>query len=313
VGVTSTAAGPAAALSAFAEAVGSEGPVAVEGGRTAWSVGGLPADGVRLVRAPAGVVAVEPAEMTVRALAGTTVADLQSALAEVGQCVNLGEPPPGATIGGVLAVGRSGWRRLGWGPLRDTLLQTRSVSADGLVVTGGGPTVKNVTGFDLPRLFVGSLGTLGLLGEALFRTRPLPPVERWLAGATDPFALRRALHRPTALLWDGTTTWLLLSGHAADVDEQSAIARRAGLAEVAGPPPLPPHRQSLPPAALRQLGAADGPFVAEVGVGVVHRARPVPVPAPAPVGVELHRRLKDVFDPRHRLNPGRSPLALEVA
>jgi FAD/FMN-containing dehydrogenase len=193
--------------------------------------------------------------------------------------------------------------------LRDTLLQIRSVSADGLLVTGGGPTVKNVTGFDLPRLFVGSLGIFGLLGEALFRTRPLVQVERWLAGPADPFALRRALHRPTSLLWDGTTTWALLTGYDVDVDAQSAIAARFGLLDCAGPPVLPPCRQSLPPGALAELDpAVDGPFVAEVGVGIVHRSRPLPPPPLSAPVIDLHRRLKDVFDPRHRLNPGRSPL-----
>jgi len=297
------------ALTAFAEDVGDEGPVAVEGGRTDWLVGGEPAPGTRLVRAPAGVLRVEPAEMTVSVLAGTRVADLQAALAEVGQCVNLGDPAEGATVGGVVAVGRSGLRRLGWGPLRDTVLQVRVVSAEGLPVTGGGPTVKNVTGFDLPRLLVGSLGTLGLLGEVLFRTRPLPQAERWLAGPADPHQLRAALFRPTSLLWDGTTTWVLLSGYDVDVDAEGEVARRFGLVDVAGPPQRPPHRQSLPPGALARLGAVDGAFVAEVGVGVVHRATPVPPPSPGAEVVELHRRIKAVFDPRGRLNPGRDPLA----
>ena len=70
---------------------------------------------------------------------------------------------------------------LGSRRVRETPLQLRYVSADGRLVTGGGPTVKNVSGYDLPRLFVGSLGTLGLLGEVLLRTDPVPAVSVWLA------------------------------------------------------------------------------------------------------------------------------------
>ena len=73
-----------------------------------------------------------------------------------------------------LAVGHSGIRRLGWGPVRDTVLEVRYVSADGRLIKGGGPTVKNVSGYDLPRLFVGSLGTLGIIAEVVLRTRPVP-------------------------------------------------------------------------------------------------------------------------------------------
>ncbi|HET9612442.1 MAG TPA: FAD-binding protein [Acidimicrobiales bacterium] len=224
-------------VSAFASDVGppAAGPVTAVGGRTQWHAGGPPPGpdvAGREVRAPAGVVAVEAADMTVRVRAGTTVADLDAALAEVGQTVAL-PPWPGATVGGVLAVGHSGLRRLGWGPVRDAVLEVRYVAADGAVVKAGGPTVKNVSGFDLCRLLVGSLGTLGLLAEVVLRTRPLPAAERWLAGEADPFALVHRLHRPAAVLWDGVTTWVLLDGHPADV---AAQARVTGLAEAGGPP-----------------------------------------------------------------------------
>jgi glycolate oxidase FAD binding subunit len=327
--VTAAAAG-VDPVDAFAGEVGpaGAGPVVALGGRTQWAVGGAvdPAAGAREVRAPAGIVAVEAADMTVRVRAGTTVAEVDQALAEVGQTVAV-PPWPGATVGGVLAVGRSGLRRLGWGPVRDAVLEVRYVSADGTVVKAGGPTVKNVSGFDLCRLLVGSLGTLGLLAEVVLRTRPLPPAERWLAGEADPFALLPRLHRPASVLWDGTTAWVLLDGHPADVEAQSALAAREGLSEVAGPPDLPPYRWSLRPSELPTLapdrGAAGtaaarepggttpdgGRFVAQVGVGVVHRDRPPPPAAVAPGVAELHRRLKDLFDPTGRLAPGRDPLA----
>jgi FAD/FMN-containing dehydrogenase len=299
------------ALEAFAREVGppAAGPVVAVGGRTQWDEGGPVDAEAREVKAPAGVVELEPAEMTVRVRAGTTVADLDAALGEKGQCVAL-PAGPGATVGGVLAVGRSGIRRLGWGPVREALLELRYVSADGTLIKAGGPTVKNVSGFDLCRLMVGSLGTLGVFAEVVLRTRPVPAVERWLAGETDPFELRRRLYRPACILWDGVTTWLLLDGHPADVEVETKVA---GLAE-ADPstvPGLPPHRWSLRPTELpalpERLGA--GRFIAEVGVGIVHAHEPAPNRSVDPAVADLNQRLKAVFDPTGRLAPGRSVLA----
>ncbi len=298
-------------LLAFAELVGArpDDRVAVEGGRSQWDVGGPPADGVRLVRAPEGVVDVNPAEMIVQVRAGTTVSALLERLAPLGQTVALPDPAPGvSTVGGVLAVGRSGIDRLGRGHIRETLLQARIVTAEGLLVTAGGPTVKNVTGFDLARLLVGSLGRLGLVADVLLRTRPLPERSVWLAGPTDPFALRDALHRPASLLWDGTTTWVRLEGYGADVDAETATCAAAGLAPVDGPPELPGNRISFRPRDLAGLAArAVGPFVAEVGVGVVHATWSAPPTTVDPVVDALHDRLFDLFDPHGRLNPGRDP------
>jgi glycolate oxidase FAD binding subunit len=290
-------------LSAFAAEVGTDDPVTCVGGRTQWDVGGSADPAGREVRAPAGIAEVVPDEMIVRCGAGTLVAELQDVLAQVGQLVALPDAP-GATVGGVLAVGRSGPLRLGRGPVRDTLLQARVVTAAGEVVKAGGPTVKNVTGFDLCRLLVGSLGTLAFLGEVILRTRPRPEVHRWWAGPADPFDLRRRLYRPAALLWDGSTTWVCLEGDAADVAAQAALAPE--LTEVEGPPPLPAGgRGSLPPGELRRLDPAEQAFVAEIGVGVVHLDRPAPARPMDPVAATLQRRLKDDFDPTGRLNPGR--------
>jgi len=297
-------------LKAFAREVGgvSAGVVVAVGGRTQWNVGGAVDDGVREVRAPAGIVSHEPAEMTVRVRAGTTVDDLDASLAEHGQCVAL---PGGAaaTVGGVLAVGHSGVRRLGWGRVRDTVLEVRYVSADGRVVVGGGPTVKNVSGFDLPRLLVGSLGTLGLLAEVVLRTRPLPAAEQWfVVEGRDPFALVASLYRPASVLWDGTKTWALLDGHPSDIEAEAAAT---GLASHEGAPPTKDglrYRWSLRPSELASL---DGRFLAEVGVGVVHRDVPQPSRQVDPAVVDLHRRIKANFDPTGRLAPGRSVLAAE--
>ncbi|MDQ1445316.1 MAG: glycolate oxidase binding subunit, partial [Acidimicrobiaceae bacterium] len=254
--------------------------------------------GVRQVRAPAGIVAYEPAEMTVRVRAGTVVAELDEALAAHGQMVVLDPAVPGAaTVGGVLAAGESGLRRLRYGPVRDTLLEARFVSAEGRMVKAGGPVVKNVSGFDLCRLLVGSRGTLGVLAEVVLRLQPRPAVSRWLMGAADPFAVRRRLYRPSSVLWDGEITWVLLEGHPSDVSaEASALGR--GFVDAVGPPPRPAHRWSMRPSALPALAASasDGAFVAEVGVGTVHRDRPQPVRPVDP----LHERVRALFDPGRR-------------
>jgi glycolate oxidase FAD binding subunit len=288
-------------LTAFAAEVGPAGPVTCVGARRQWDVGGPVVPGTREVKAPAGIDWIAPEEMTVACGAGTTVAELDAALADRGQLVAL---PDWGTVGGVLAVGRSGVRRLGYGPVRDTLLQAGVVTADGLVAKVGGPTVKNVSGFDLARLLVGSLGTLALIGDVILRTRPRPRAEGWFRAAdgADPFALFRALYRPVSLLWDGTTTWARLEGDPVDLRQQAA---EHALEEVAGPPHLPPHRASVPPGDLRDL---TGTFVAEIGVGVVHRDQPVAGPPPSSAVADLHRAIRSRFDPTGRLNPGRDPL-----
>jgi glycolate oxidase FAD binding subunit len=291
----------------FADEVGATDRVVAVGGRTQWSVGGEVESGVREVRAPSGVVAHEPAELIVRVRAGTTVAELDAELAARGQTVAL-PPWEGATVGGVLAVGHSGIRRLGWGPVRDAVLEVRAVDAGGRLLKAGGPVVKNVSGYDLCRLLVGSLGTLALIGEVVLRTRPLPAASVWVSGEADPFALVQRLHRPSAVLWDGVTTWVLLEGHPGDVASQVAAA---GLSEVAGPPPLPSVRHSVPPGELSTLRAGDGGgFVAEVGAGVVHQHAAAPTRTVEPVVRALHGRLKAAFDPAGRFAPGRDVLAV---
>ena len=274
-------------LTAFASEVGPAGPVTCVGARRQWDVGGPVAPGTREVKAPAGIEWIAPEEMTAACGAGTTVAELDAALAERGQLVAL---PDWGTVGGVLAVGRSDVRRLGYGPVRDALLQAGVVTADGLVGKVGGPTVKNVSGFDLARLLVGSLGTLALMGDVILRTRPRPAAEGWYQApdGADPFALFRALYRPVSLLWDGTTTWARLEGDAADLRRQAAEPAAAPVVGTARQPARPHghvrgrdrHRRGAPGR------SRDGPKPSAGGGGPPPRAphplRPHGSPQPRP-------------------------------
>ena len=288
-------------LEEFAAHVGADGPVTIEGAGTRG--GAVPS--VRVVAAPAGIERVDAAEMVVECGAGTPVDELLQALAEAGQTVSL---PPGGTVGGALAAGRSSVTRLGHGPIRDVLLQTRYVSAAGKLTKAGGPTVKNVSGFDLCRLFVGAMGSLGFLGDVILRTRPTPRDSAWYTSDRDPNRLLAEIFRPVALLWDGDVTHVRLDGDPADIDR---AVERFDLRKVDGPPVLPgPQRWSVPPsAAMDAARSVAGEFIVEMGVGIVHHTGARDSAAPEAATRRLHDRIKDQFDPTGRLNPGIDPLA----
>jgi hypothetical protein len=162
------------------------------------------------VGAPAGIEAYDPAELTVTAWAGTTVGDLDATLAAAGQECAIDPRDPTATVGGTIAAGLSGYRRLRYGPLRDRVLEVRFVTGDARVVRGGGPTVKNVTGYDLPRdarchhpgdpAVPTASRALGVVRRARSRVGArtvLPPVGDRVAGLRRvPRAARRARGRP---------------------------------------------------------------------------------------------------------------------
>jgi glycolate oxidase FAD binding subunit len=183
-----------------------------------------------------------PSDQIVAVQAGMTVGALQRALAPHGQRLALDPPDPDrATVGGVLAANAFGPRRTRYGPVRDLVIGATLVRADGVVAHGGGKVVKNVAGFDLPRLLCGSLGTLGLVAEVVFRLHPLPEasgtaVFQGLAGVdvreTVP-ALRQLAVEPTALaaLSEGTRFALAIrfEGFAPGVrDQLERVLSRAG-------------------------------------------------------------------------------------
>jgi glycolate oxidase FAD binding subunit len=137
-----------------------------------------------------GVLDYEPSEFTVTALAGTPLVEISAVLGEHRQYLPC-DPPfaaRGATLGGAVASGISGSGRQRYGGLRDFLIGVAMVGGDGVLVRGGGRVVKNAAGFDLPKLMVGSLGTLGVLVELTFKVFPRPESTRTLRVAAGDFA-----------------------------------------------------------------------------------------------------------------------------
>ena len=150
------------------------------GGATSLGLGNLP-DRLDLGLSTAklrGVIDYEPTDLTLSVAAGSRLADVQAVLAEHGQTLPIEVPlTERATIGGLIATALAGPRRYGAGSLRDLLIGISAAHPSGTVTKAGGLVVKNVTGFDLMRLYVGSLGTLGVIVSANFKVVPLPRFE----------------------------------------------------------------------------------------------------------------------------------------
>jgi glycolate oxidase FAD binding subunit len=324
-------------------AVAAAAAVEPVGARTHAEVADPVRPGAVPVAAPRGIVAHDAGDLTLTVLGGTPCGEVDTVLAAHGQFVPLDPRDPSATVAGTLASGLSGVRRLGYGPLRDSVLEVRVVTGAGVLVKGGGPTVKNVTGYDLPRLMVGSLGTLGVLVQVTLRCRPRPLAQLWLTTPAVPADVLARLFRPKAVLHDGRDTFVLLEGSAAEIDAERANAGLAGARELDCAPPLPEgsHRGriSLAPGVLRDCAIAldreSGlTWTAEWGVGTIHvaaddpgavlRARAIAtahggwmlreaglpgvdglgVPVP---NLALHERVRRAFDPDGKLAPGRLP------
>lgn len=152
------------------------------------------------------VVSHVPDDGTITVEAGLSMARLATRCRSGGHFLTPDVPAPARrTIGGVVAAGESGFDRLRYGPVRHHVLGTRTLLADGSLARSGGQLVKNVTGFDLHRLFCGSHGTLGVIVEVSLRLHPEPEREAWITveanALADAFQLaRKALALPARLV-----------------------------------------------------------------------------------------------------------------
>jgi glycolate oxidase FAD binding subunit len=122
-----------------------------------------------------------PGDQIVRLQAGVKLEDLQKYVSSSDQMLAIDPPESGATVGGIVAANSSGPRRYRYGTIRDLIIGITVVLHDGTVAKAGGKVVKNVAGYDLSKLFTGSLGTLGVIATANFRLHPRPEASRTVA------------------------------------------------------------------------------------------------------------------------------------
>lgn len=154
--------------------------ISVMGGGTKRGFGGL-AESVDILLSLAnykGIVEHTVGDMTLTVKAGTTFKELQEYLANHKQKISLDPAwPEFATIGGIIVANESGPKRLGYGSSRDVVIGLRNVYPDGTVIRSGGKVVKNVAGYDMNKLFIGAMGTLGVVSEVTVKLRPLAKYE----------------------------------------------------------------------------------------------------------------------------------------
>jgi glycolate oxidase FAD binding subunit len=175
----------------------------------------------------AGIVDYAPTELVVTVRSGTPLAELEAALAQRNQMLPFEPPHFGehATVGGAIAAGLAGPRRVATGSIRDFVLGASVLNGNGEVLTFGGRVMKNVAGYDMARVLAGSLGTLGVLVDLSLKVLPKPVAERTLSFELDEATVIRQLNewggQPlpiSASAWLDGVLHLRLSGARAAVD-----------------------------------------------------------------------------------------------
>lgn len=341
------------------------------GSRLAWGVPPTAVDLIVDTSRMNAVLAHAAGDLVVTVQAGVPMGTLQRVLAPHRQRLALDSDDPGSTIGGTIATAASGPLRYRFGSVRDLLIGITVVLADGSIAHSGGKVVKNVAGYDLGKLYTGSLGTLGVITEAVFRLHPLPEARRWITvsaadatrAASAIAAVRGSQHDPVALEVDRAapggpvTVAIAVEGVAGGIGARAdavvdLVDSAAGTpATVSERPPdwwgRAPHPPQGPAATVTSeptgladlLAKAPGTLRGSAGAGVLvaglddgdrlgaelaqlreiahrhggsavlrcappNRKADLDVWGPVPA-LALMRRLKDQFDPEHRLSPGR--------
>ena len=217
-------------------------PLDIRGGGTKAFYANPPRGAPLETRELTGITSYEPTELVVTALAGTPLAELESALAARGQCLPF-EPPRYAaagTVGGMVAAGLAGPARASVGPLRDFLLGVSILSGTGEVLTFGGQVMKNVAGYDVSRVMAGAWGVLGVLCEVSLKVMPIPPAVRTLCFELDETSALSQLNR-----WAGRAIPL----HASSWHRGQLYVRLAGATPVVSGVDLGRGRELAPQAA----------------------------------------------------------------
>jgi FAD/FMN-containing dehydrogenase len=317
-----------------------------------------------------GICSYEPTEMVITARAGTPLAELESALAERGQCLAFEPPRFGAngTVGGMVAAGLSGPARASCGSVRDFVLGAVLINGQAQLLRFGGQVMKNVAGYDVARVLPGSLGILGIICEVSLKVLPVPPARATLVFSCPQAQAIEQLHRWSAAalpisasVWQAEHLHVRLAGAAAAVraasarlaaqsggqaldaaaaeafwselrdqrsayfthaaaamtDESSASERRLWRLSV---PSLQPP-MDLPGEVLVEWGGAQRWLLSDApiesiqscasragGHASIFRARQRPLdflPRPSENLMQLHKSLKQAFDPKGIFNQGR--------
>lgn len=322
-------------------------PLRIQGGNTKAFLGREVAGEILDTRAHRGIVSYDPTELVISVRAGTPLSELFAALDAAGQMLPC-EPPSfgeGATVGGMIAAGLSGPRRPWSGSVRDFVLGTRVISGLGTHLRFGGEVMKNVAGYDLSRLMVGSYGCLGVLTEVSLKVLPKPRqclsisldidcahalanLAQW---GQQPLPISAASHDGQRLYLrleggEGSVTAAhqrlggepLDSGYWADLNEQrldffneGLPLWRLSLPNNLGPLDLPGEQLIDWGGAQRWLkSAADNIQSRALELGghatcFSHGVSETPFQPLAPALLRYHRQLKAQLDPQGLFNPGR--------